>query len=172
MNSVRLLNSLFTFIIISVVNTLISIKLPNSIFHLDSWLFRTRGWEREGYFYQYWFGVKKWKSLLPELSDFFSFLFSKKQMGQPSADYLYRFALETCRAELVHWCIIVSSILFMQWNHTGVSLLTVVIAVACNLPYIMIQRYNRPRILNILANKRANIRENRIKDLEVVHKDV
>ncbi|MCQ2010929.1 MAG: glycosyl-4,4'-diaponeurosporenoate acyltransferase [Sporolactobacillus sp.] len=167
-----LVNNFIIFMIISLINTIISIKLPITIFQLDSWLFRERRWEKGGHFYQDWFNVKRWKSLLPELSDFLSFLFSKKQMKRSSPDYLYRFALETCRAELVHWCIMISSLLFTQWNHTGVSMLMIFIAVVCNLPYIMIQRYNRPRILSILANKKTNLNGNRINDLEVLHKDI
>ncbi|MFX3617299.1 MAG: glycosyl-4,4'-diaponeurosporenoate acyltransferase [Sporolactobacillus sp.] len=163
---------LFVFIFISLINTIISIKLPLSIFHCNSWPFRERSWEKGGHIYQYWFKVKRWKNVLPELSDYLSFLFSKKQMKQSSPDYLCRFALETCRAELAHWCIILSSLLYMQWKHTGVSVLIFFIAVACNLPYIIIQRYNRPRILSILANKKTDLRENGMNDLKVLHKDI
>lgn len=171
MRVLALINNLFVFMIISLIHTSISIKLPITIFHFNSWLFRVRNWEKDGYFYQRWFSVKRWKNSLPELSDFLSFLFSKKQMKQYSTDYLYRFALETCRAELVHWCIIISSLLFTQWNHTGISLFIFVFAVLCNLPYIIIQRYNRPRILSIIANKKMDIRDNRL-NLEVLHKDI
>lgn len=151
---------------------MISIKLPISLFHYDSWLFRVKRWEKNGQIYQWYFGVKKWKNQLPELSDFLSFLFSKKQMMQYSPDYLVRFALETCRAELVHWCIIFSSLIFSIWNSIGMSLLMVLIAVVFNLPYIIIQRYNRPRILNLLANKRATLKRTTDNDLETLHKDI
>lgn len=172
MKFLSLINNFFIFLIISIINTMISIKLPLSIFHCESWLFKARDWEKGGYIYQYYFGVKKWKNLLPELSDFFSFLFPKKQIKRYGADYLYRFSLETCRAELAHWCIIISSFAFMQWSSTRVSMLMVFIAVICNLPYIMIQRYNRPRILSILANKKTNIKGTLVNDLGILHKDI
>ncbi|MET1249004.1 glycosyl-4,4'-diaponeurosporenoate acyltransferase [Sporolactobacillus sp. STCC-11] len=171
MKLLALINNILVFVIISIINTVISIKLPIAIFHHDSWLFKVRAWEKDGYFYQHWFSVKRWKNSLPELSDFLSFLFSKKQMKQYSTEYLCRFALETCRAELVHWCIIISSLLFTKWNHTGISLFIFGFAVLCNLPYIIIQRYNRPRILSILANKKMTIRGNRL-NLDVLHKDI
>ncbi|TGA98373.1 glycosyl-4,4'-diaponeurosporenoate acyltransferase [Sporolactobacillus shoreae] len=167
-----LFNNLIVFLILSIINTLISIKLPISLFHYDSWFFRVTHWEKNGQIYQWYFGVKKWKNQLPELSDFLSFLFSKKQMMQYSPDYLVRFALETCRAELVHWCIIFSSLIFSVWNSMGMSLLMIFIAVVFNLPYIIIQRYNRPRILNLLANKRATIKGTINNDLKRLHKDV
>ncbi len=172
MKLIALINNLFVFLIISIINTMISIKLPISIFHYDSWLFRVRSWEKNGQIYQWYFGVKKWKNQLPELSNFLSFLFSKKQMMQYSPDYLVRFALETCRAELVHWCIIFSSLIFSVWSSIGMSILMIFIAAVLNLPYIVIQRYNRPRILNLLANKKTNIERKVINDLETLHRDI
>ncbi|WP_353948375.1 glycosyl-4,4'-diaponeurosporenoate acyltransferase [Sporolactobacillus sp. Y61] len=167
-----IMNNLFIFLTISLVNTFISIKLPLSIFHFDSWLFKVRNWERNGRIYQDCLSVKKWKNRLPELSDFLSFLFSKKQMEHHNTDYLYRFALETCRAELAHWCIILSSLIFTQWNPTGMSLLMIFLAVLLNLPYIIIQRYNRPRILAILSSRRTDMNDRMVHDWEVIHKDI
>lgn len=169
---ISLINNLFVLLIISIINTIISIKLPLSIFHYESWIFRVRNWERKGQIYQYYFFVKKWKNILPELSDFLPFLFSKKQMMQYSPDYLHRFVLEACRAELVHWCIIISSFIFLKWESTSMPILMILIATVLNLPYIIIQRYNRPRILNILANKRTNIEETITNDLKIYHKDI
>ncbi|MDD9150632.1 MULTISPECIES: glycosyl-4,4'-diaponeurosporenoate acyltransferase [unclassified Sporolactobacillus] len=167
MKFITLFNNLFVFLIISVINTVISIALPISLFHYDSWLFRERNWEKNGAVYQGCLGVKKWKNLLPELSDFLAFLFPKKKIRQYSPDYLYRFVLETCRAELAHWCIIISSFIFIIWNGTGMSVLMISLAVVLNLPYIIIQRYNRPRILNILANKKNKrmIKNDSIQDI-------
>ncbi|MCI1858621.1 MAG: glycosyl-4,4'-diaponeurosporenoate acyltransferase [Sporolactobacillus sp.] len=172
MKSTTLTGNLFIFFIISVINTAISIRLPLSLFRYDSWLFRVKHWEKGGKFYQHYLYVKKWKNLLPELSDFLSFLFSKKQMMQYDPVYLSRFIVETCRAELVHWCIIVSSFIFTYWNTIGMSIVMICIAVALNLPYIIIQRYNRPRILSILAYKKANLKGTMINDLEILHKDI
>ncbi|GGL60539.1 glycosyl-4,4'-diaponeurosporenoate acyltransferase CrtO family protein [Sporolactobacillus putidus] len=160
MNFLSFIYNSFVFLIVSIINTIISIKLPVSIFHYDSWLFRERSWEKKGAVYQYYLRVKKWKNLLPELSDFLAFLFSKKQIKRYNPDYLYRFALETCRAELAHWCIIISSFLFAKWgDDIGSSILISFIAVVFNLPYIIIQRYNRPRILSVLANKKTSLKE-------------
>lgn len=166
---ITLINNLFVFLIISIINTIISIKLPISLFHYDSWLFRERSWEKKGRIYQGCLSVKKWKNRLPELSDFFAFLFPKKKIMQYSPDYLYRFTSETCRAEFAHWCIIISSFIFAVWNSTSDSILIVFIAVALNLPYIVIQRYNRPRILSILASKKINIKGIIKNDLEIFH---
>lgn len=164
-----LFHDLIIYIILSLVNTLISIKLPISLFHSGSWLYRERSWERKGQIYQDYFRVKKWKNQLPELSDFLTFLFSKKKMVKLDPDYLYIFVLETCRAELAHWCIIWSMLAFTLWRGTNSSVLVFFIAVALNLPYVIIQRYNRPRVLDMLANRKIHIHENMKKDIEVFH---
>ncbi|WP_010632613.1 hypothetical protein [Sporolactobacillus vineae] len=164
-----LIHDLIIFIILSLINTFISIKLPISLFHADSWLYRERSWERKGQIYQDYVWVKKWKNQLPELSDFLTFLFSKKKMAQLDQDYLYLFVLETCRAELTHWCIIWSMLAYSLWRGTHSSILVLFIAVALNLPYVVIQRYNRPRVLDILANRKIHINENMKNNVEVFH---
>jgi hypothetical protein len=88
---------------------------------------------------------------------------------QYSPGYLSKFVSETCRAELAHWCIIISMLIFALWSSTGTSILVFFIAAALNLPYIVIQRYNRPRILSILANKKINIKGIIKDDLEMYH---
>lgn len=171
-HSLLLIHHLVVFLIISIVNTIISIKLPISFFHYDNWFFRGWGWEKNGQIYQDYIGVKKWKNRLPELSDFLSFLFTKRQMKQSGSEYLYRFVLETCRAELVHWSIIICSFIYAQRHYANVSIVIIVIAVALNLPYIIIQRYNRPRILRLLVNKKTTIKQVTINDLTTIHKDM
>ena len=146
------IDNVLVFIALSIANTLISIKLSLSSFNYKNWLFKERAWEKKGTVYQSYFHVKKWKDKLPELSDFITRIFSKKQVLSHNVDYLYRFVLETCRAELTHWSIIASSFLFIFWDSAGMSVLMICTASVLNLPYIIIQRYNRPRILNILSH--------------------
>lgn len=164
-----MIHNLIVFFIISVINTIISIKLPITLFHSDSWLFRERSWERKGQFYQDYFWVKKWKNQLPELSDFLTFLFSKKKIAQFGPDYLYLFVLETCRAELTHWCIILSMLAYAIGNGTSSAVLVFFISVALNLPYVIIQRYNRPRVLDILANRKIRFKGIVKDDVEAFH---
>lgn len=144
------IHNLVVLFILSLANTIASICLPITFFHYDGWLYRERRWERSGEFYQSSLKVKRWKNVLPELSDFLRFLFPKKRIRTHTPQYIYRFVLETCRAELAHWCIIFSSLLFFLWTTPGMSLLMIAITIIINMPYIVIQRFNRPRLLKIL----------------------
>lgn len=164
MNSISFKDNIAIFIIISVVSTVVSIKLPVSCFDYKKWQFRVRTFEKNGDIYQHFFKVRKWKNHIPELGDFIKSIFPKKQILGLSRDYLYRFAAETCRAEFAHWCIIFSSFIFKFWNGAAMSIFIVLLAIVLNFPYIIIQRYNRPRIINILLQKEFLKNEEQMND--------
>jgi glycosyl-4,4'-diaponeurosporenoate acyltransferase len=126
------------------------IRLPISALDTEHWLFRTRGWERSGAIYEKLFRVKRWKSLLPSGGIVFDG-FSMKQVVSWQREYLERWLKETCRAELTHWIALVSSGLFFLWNPMWLGSFMVLYAVVVNMPCIVVQRYNRPRIVRILS---------------------
>lgn len=142
--------NLFVFILFSAILTLVAEKLPHSCFNYKRWLYRERKWEHGGRLYDHLFAVRKWKSCLPEVSDFIKAIFPKKHLAKSDFDYLNAFLLETCKAELTHWLIIGSSFLFVFWSGIFTSLKVFLFASVLNLPYIIIQRYNRPRIIRLL----------------------
>ena len=58
---------------------------------------------------------------------------------------------ETCIAELVHGVLCIAGLYCFQiWPGTG-GLLIAALNVLGNLPYIIIQRFNRPRLVRLLA---------------------
>jgi len=59
---------------------------------------------------------------------------------------LQRFARETRRAELAHWWAMCCGPLFVLWNPPLAAALLISYGVVVNLPFILIQRYNRFRI--------------------------
>lgn len=158
------IDNILIFIFLSLINTFVSIKLPESFFNYKNLLFKEKAWEKKGYIYQHLFRVRRWKNILPELSDFLKSIFPKKQIMKFRLDYLYRFVLETCRAELAHWCIITSSLIFTLWNDLVMSVILIFIALALNLPFIIIQRYNRPRIINIIVRMESMQKKTDIKE--------
>lgn len=58
--------------------------------------------------------------------------------------------IETQRAELTHWFLIPPAFLFFLWNPAWAGWVMVIYALVVNLPFIMIQRYNRPRLERVL----------------------
>jgi hypothetical protein len=59
------------------------------------------------------------------------------------------------RAELSHWLALALLPLFFIWNPWHVALLMIPYAISTNVPYILAQRYNRPRLF-ALANRRGD----------------
>ena len=154
MQEATISSNVLVLILFSIFNTILSLKIPSAFLDQRRRLFRVRQWEDAGAVYQRMFKVKRWKNIMPELSDFFKKLFPKKRIASYDKAYLQKYLVESCRAELTHWGIIFSSFLFVFWNNFIKTAVMIVIAFVLNLPYIIIQRYNRPRIRSLLACSR------------------
>jgi glycosyl-4,4'-diaponeurosporenoate acyltransferase len=128
-----------------------SSRLPLGLFREEGWLYRARRWERGGRVYQAVFRIRAWKGLLPDGAALFKKGFRKRRIASRSTDYLHRFILETCRAELCHWLAFALVPLFFLWNPWYVAVLMIPYAVATNAPCILTQRFNRPRLRAELA---------------------
>ncbi|HEX2946785.1 MAG TPA: glycosyl-4,4'-diaponeurosporenoate acyltransferase [Clostridia bacterium] len=148
----ELLLNLLTFFIFSVVITYLSNKMPDHLYSSNSWLLRHRKWEKRGDFYQRIFRVKLWKRLLPELGDIVKSVFPKKRIKEYTREYLQKYIFESCKSELTHWSIIFSAFLFFLWRDFEPAMMIVLLAIILNLPYIIIQRYNRPRIMDMIES--------------------
>src|SRR6056297_2759720 len=142
-------NSIAWFLAIYIPGTLIQ-KLPLRRFREESFLFRIRHWEQNGRIYQP-LGIKRWKEWLPDGAGLYQDGFRKKRLDLHAVDELYvkRFVLETCRAELVHWAIIVLIPLFFIWNPPEVAVWMIPFGLAVNAPCLITQRYNRPRLQKV-----------------------
>jgi glycosyl-4,4'-diaponeurosporenoate acyltransferase len=145
-------NSLGWFSVIFLTGFLIH-RIPVQLFDYRALLFRSFRWEREGKVYEDVFNIKVWKDFLPEGGGVFRGGFVKRKADTRSIRFLETFAKETCRAELVHWVIILLLPIFFVWNPPLGVLIMLPLVVVLNLPFIMIQRYNRPRLVKILNKK-------------------
>lgn len=111
---------------------------------------RLRGWEVGGQVYERRLRVTRWKDRLPEAGGLFAGGFSKRSVRRADLD---RYLVETRRAELTHWWILATVPLFALWNPWWLWLAMLAYGVVANLPCIVIQRYNRGRVLRILARR-------------------
>ena len=141
------------FFIFSALISFLAGRMPESTYFYKRWLYKERSWEEGGRLYDRLFGVRRWKAKLPEMSDFLKFTFSKKHLKSTDDNYLARFVMESCRSEWTHWTIIFSSLLFLLWNEFIPAFKIILMAITLNLPYIIIQRYNRPRIVRLLEKR-------------------
>lgn len=110
---------------------------------LNSWWFRQKSWEKK--FYDF-IKVKKWKdsALTYGKSLYSSEKFSKEKL-----------ILNITQSEIVHEVIFLLSFfplkLAKYFGHLTLLICLCVLCAVSNLPFVFIQRYNRPRILKSAA---------------------
>ncbi|MGC8766483.1 MAG: hypothetical protein ACP5QP_02165 [Brevinematia bacterium] len=145
-----IVNSLF-WLVVHFASGLIVHFIPPKFYSTKTWLFKKRWWEFDGKLYTKIFFVKKWKDKLPEAGEFYKINpFNKKRLKSREKSYLERFLLETCRAELAHLIPILAFPLCLPWNPDAGKWIMLAYAVLFNLPFIIIQRYNRIRLAKLL----------------------
>lgn len=125
----------------------------------DRGIFKTRKFGKNGVFYKKYFFVHVWKELLPDGAGLFKNDFRKKRLASTEKDYLEKFIAESCRAELAHIIGMVPFVLFFLFVEWWIALIMVAYGIIVNLPCIIAQRYNRPRLkaaLRMLEKKQKN----------------
>lgn len=126
-------------------------RLPVDRLDRDRWLLRLRSTpDRVARRYAHSLRIKQWKPRLPEAGDLFEGGFNKRHLVHRDRPYLQRFVIETRRAELTHWVIMAIAPLFFLWNPFWVAVAMVGYGVVANLPCLLVQRYNRARLLRTL----------------------
>ena len=128
-------------------------RIPRSWFSKHAFLFRPSAFEQGGALWDRVFRVRQWKSLIPDGTVFIRSGYSKKALHGSTEEDLARFAAESQRAELTHWLSILPAFLFFLWNPVWAGWLNVTYALLFNMPIILAQRFNRPRLERLLTRK-------------------
>lgn len=124
--------------------------LPSGLINVESPIYREWNWEKGGMIYEKYFRIRMWKELLPDGSALFKKGFRKKRMVTVSREYIEKFIIEVCRAEMAHWIVILCSPVFFIWNPLWAGIVMILYAIAANMPCILAQRYNRIRLRRLL----------------------
>ncbi|MBV8982092.1 MAG: hypothetical protein JO086_14410 [Acidimicrobiia bacterium] len=124
-------------------------RLPAGALANDNFVTRPRAFEDDGRLYERT-RIRRWKDRLPDAGALFSGGVSKRHLRGRDADGLRDFAIETRRAELVHWLVAATTPVFAFWNPPALLAAMAAYGVVANLPFIAIQRYNRARIIRVL----------------------
>lgn len=120
--------------------------IPKSWIHADDFPFKTCGFEKNGRLYDK-LGVRKWQSKVLDMSKLFPKFIPKKKLDGDVKSAMPLMIKETCIAELVHWLLILPGFYCLNlWEGTG-GIVIVILYELGNIPYIIIQRYNRPRFI-------------------------
>ena len=105
--------------------------------------------ERDGAVYKK-IGIQYWQNKVPDMSKIFPKLMPPKKMVDTDKESLLRMIQETCTAELTHIFLCLTGLYCIRlWPGTGGIVLAVLNIVLFNLPFILIQRYNRPRLARL-----------------------
>ncbi len=131
--------------LIGVASHFIGEALPRKWFDPDNCLFRCRPWEDRGRVYHK-LKIRRWKDKLPDASRHCKKMVPKRIRGHLSRDHLDRMIQETCVAEFIHSLLILLSIGVVRIWEGKRGWICWLLCILGNLPFIFIQRYNRPRL--------------------------
>lgn len=146
----------FYLAVIGVLSQLTAL-LPRHWFHAERFPFRPYRWERGGDIYRR-VGITWWKDRVPDMSRYLPFLATKTMSAGVSAAQAERLVQETCVAESVHIVLSLMTLYCLRlWPGAMGAVFTVCYILAGHVPFIMIQRYNRPRF--VLIARRLRQRE-------------
>lgn len=115
-------------------------------------------------------GIRYWQKKLPDMSRLFPGLMPPKSKSGLTPELLPMMVRETCVAELTHTGLI---LLGWLWPFAHAGVFEVVIALLYtlgNLPFVMIQRYNRPRLLRLQQRWEKEERAHAYADSELQHR--
>ena len=144
--------------LLQVSAALFCLFLPDRCFDPENVLFRTRGWEKEGAVYERIFHIRCWKHFLPDGGAILKKRgYRKKRLENFTPDNLRRYLIESARGELTHWLAILPFWIFGIFVPPSAVPLMLVYALFVNVPCIIAQRYNRPRVLRMLKKTECRI---------------
>ena len=128
--------------------------LPRRWFNPDAFPYRCAKWEQGGAFYEK-LRIRYWKDIFPDMSRFIPQTFRKKAGLSRDPEHAARLIVETCSAEAVHWGLMLVSLLYPIVMGPAGWICYFLYNLLGNVPPILIQRYNRPRLQKMLTMMRA-----------------
>ena len=132
--------------------------LPKEWFHADRFPYRCAPWEAKLYRV---LRVHDWQDKAPDMSKIVPKLIPAKKLDSDFRAQLPRMLQETCVAEFTHFVLILLGFYALRlWPGTGGAVVTAIYILFGNLPFLIIQRYNRPRLQKLLAAQQRRSRRN------------
>lgn len=125
-------------------------------FNYEARPFRQLGFEKDGKIYKR-IGIAAWQSHVPDMSRVFKrFMPEKKLSGRPDRQTLMVMIQETCIAEMTHSLLCLAALPSLWiWPGLGGIVVWLIYCLLGNVPFILIQRYNRPRLVRLLRHCRT-----------------
>ena len=121
-------------------------RIMNNKADLSRWWYQPKGFEKRIY---NWLNVKNWKGIMPSY---------EPELFDPQKHTWNEIAQAMCQAELVHETIILLSfvpILFAKlFGALPVFLITSFLSAAFDMIFVIMQRYNRPRVVRLMIKEK------------------
>lgn len=151
----KFLYCLLYLLTVSIIVFFIGRFIPRKWIKEDKFPFKAFKWEKNGLFYEK-LKIKKWKTKLPDASlilhKVIPSLYPKKRMKNKEISKAKVLVKESCVAEGTHKVVSILGIFCIYiWKSIG-GVTVAVVFYLFNVPFILIQRYNRPRFQK-LVNK-------------------
>ena len=134
---------------LGVLSFVVGRLIPKHWFHADRFpwvchLAEQKLWKR--------LHVRKWQAKIPDMSRIFVKIMPEKKLTKENYENLPRMIEETCVAEWTHFLLSIAGLgLLKIWSGVGGVCITIIYIVLGNLPFIVVQRYNRPRLQKLFA---------------------
>ena len=135
--------------------------IPKAWLNPYSFPFRGFAWERNGKIYDK-LCIRSWQTKVPDMSRIFPNLMPRKQLRGTAPVYLTEMIQEACIAEWTHLLLCIAGLhCIWLWPGIGGKVISV-LNILGNMVFVVIQRYNRPRFMNLRKNveKKLNQKEN------------
>ncbi|MCM1181661.1 MAG: glycosyl-4,4'-diaponeurosporenoate acyltransferase [Clostridium sp.] len=125
--------------------------------HYEHFPYRPLSFEKDGKIYNF-FHIHRWRDKLPDMSKIFPDIMPSKKLPEKiTSAQLERMVQETCVAELIHNLLGVLGFgCVLLWKGAGGWIIAFLYMIG-NIPFSIIQRYNRPKLVQIM--KKVKCRE-------------
>ena len=152
----KLLYCVIYYIVLGVFSFLLGRILPKGWFNSRAFPYKPLDFEA-GLYKK--LRVKQWQNTLPDMSCILPKLMPPKKMTADYGSRLPRMLQETCVAEFIHVLLSILGLFGIcimpdAWG----ALFYAAYFLLGNLPFILIQRYNRPRLVRVYEKKRSIVK--------------
>ncbi len=141
--------------------------LPRKWFNWRKKPFASFAFEKNGEIYDK-IHIKKWKKKVPDLSKLMKYMVPKKVSFRDSSAEVDQLLRELCVAETIHVSLAIAAFGTLFISRSWFSILLSVLYALGNIPFILIQRYNRPHLAHLYG--RVVEREHMQKQTELTTK--
>lgn len=130
--------------VLGVLSFMLGRIVPKTWFKSDKFPYRVKDGEKKVFDF---LKVKKWQAKVPDMSRIFSRIMPEKRITADTLRDVPRMLQETCVAEFTHAALSICGLgMLFIWPGVGGVVAALVYILVGNLPFVIIQRYNRPRL--------------------------